>query len=113
MNETKKAIEHFHYGITHDIFSEPIKTYARLAIDALREKVECDKGCEYCNSKEFGPWLNEETVDYSGIVIDFSCEAKALRVRTLTTQDVANIIHCPMCGRRLEKTECTTSTEIT
>ena len=44
MNETKKAIEHFHYGITHDIFSEPVKTYARLAVEALREQAERSRG---------------------------------------------------------------------
>jgi Lar family restriction alleviation protein len=44
MNEIEKAIEHFHYGITHDIFSEPVTTYARLAVDALREKTEREKG---------------------------------------------------------------------
>jgi hypothetical protein len=49
MNEIDKAIEHFHYGITHDIFSEPVTTYARLAVDALREKQERQKGCVWCN----------------------------------------------------------------
>jgi hypothetical protein len=48
MNETEKAIEHFHYGITHDIFSEPVTTYARLAVDALREQAERSKGCDHC-----------------------------------------------------------------
>ena len=59
MNEIKKAIEHFHYGITHDIFSEPVTTYARLAIDALREKAEREKGgramkiekCPFCGKE--------------------------------------------------------------
>jgi len=38
MNEIEKAIEHFHYGITHDIFGEPVTTYARLAVDASEKK---------------------------------------------------------------------------
>ena len=50
MNEIEKAIEHFHYGITHDIFSEPVTTYARLAVDALREQAERSKGCVWCKS---------------------------------------------------------------
>lgn len=34
-----KAIEHFRYGATHDIFSEPVTTYARLAIEALEKRM--------------------------------------------------------------------------
>ena len=35
-----EAIAHFRYGITHDIFSEPVTTYARLAIEALEKMKE-------------------------------------------------------------------------
>lgn len=38
--DIKKAIEHYNYGISHDIFSEPIITYARLAVDALEKQVD-------------------------------------------------------------------------
>ena len=31
----EEAINHFKYGITHDIFSEPVTTYAKLAVEAL------------------------------------------------------------------------------
>lgn len=31
------AIAHFKYGITHDIFSEPVISYAKLAIEALSQ----------------------------------------------------------------------------
>jgi hypothetical protein len=30
------AINHFEYGVSHDIFSEPVTTYAKMAIAALR-----------------------------------------------------------------------------
>jgi hypothetical protein len=40
------AITHFKHGITHDIFSEPVTTYAKMAIEALEKqtpkKVVCD-----------------------------------------------------------------------
>ena len=39
MTETEQAIEHFEYGISHDIFSEPVTTYARLAVAALRAQL--------------------------------------------------------------------------
>ena len=37
--DIKKAIEHYNYGISHDIFSEPVTSYARLAVDALEKQI--------------------------------------------------------------------------
>ena len=34
------AINHFNYGISHDIFSEPVTTYAKLAVEALEKQIE-------------------------------------------------------------------------
>lgn len=34
------AINHFQYGIDHDIFSEPVTTYAKLAIEALKRRLK-------------------------------------------------------------------------
>ena len=34
----EQAISHFGYGVSHDIFSEPVKTYAKLAIEALEKE---------------------------------------------------------------------------
>ncbi len=64
MNEIEKAIEHFHYGITHDIFSEPVTTYARLAIDALREKAEREKGGRTMNKLKPCPFCGGEAELY-------------------------------------------------
>ena len=49
MSEIEQAIEHYSYGISHDIFSEPVTTYSRLSITALREQAEREKGCAFCN----------------------------------------------------------------
>ena len=35
----KQAISHFSYGVSHDIFSEPVTTYAKLAIEALEKQI--------------------------------------------------------------------------
>lgn len=35
----KEAISHFTYGITHDIFKEPVTSYAALAINALNKQI--------------------------------------------------------------------------
>ena len=34
----EQAISHCWYGVSHDIFSEPVKTYAKLAIEALKKE---------------------------------------------------------------------------
>ena len=36
----KQAISHFRYGVSHDIFSEPVTTYAKLAIEALKKEID-------------------------------------------------------------------------
>ena len=36
----KDAINHFKYGISHDIFSEPVTTYAKLAVKALEKQLK-------------------------------------------------------------------------
>lgn len=33
----ESAINHFKYGITHDIFKEPVTTYAKMAVEALEK----------------------------------------------------------------------------
>ena len=36
----EQAISHFQYGVSHDIFIEPVTTYAKLAIEALKKEVD-------------------------------------------------------------------------
>lgn len=36
----QEAINHFKYGISHDIFSEPVTTYAEMAVEALEKKTQ-------------------------------------------------------------------------
>ena len=37
--DIKKAIEHYNYGISHDIFREPVTSYAMVAVDALEKQI--------------------------------------------------------------------------
>ena len=39
----EEAITHFRHGITHDLFTEPVTTYARLAIEALETQMDTAK----------------------------------------------------------------------
>lgn len=39
MTNIQKAIEHFKYGINCDIFSEPVRSYAKMAVLALEKQI--------------------------------------------------------------------------
>lgn len=35
----QKAIQHYKYGISHDIFKEPVTSYAKLSVYALEKQI--------------------------------------------------------------------------
>lgn len=74
MTEIEKAIEHFNYGITHDIFSEPVTTYSRLAVNALREQSKRDNlvKCADCYKRNTS-WC--PMTDWTGLSDDFFCSS--------------------------------------
>ena len=39
MTKYEEAIDHYKYGISHDIFAEPVTTYAQLSIEALEKQI--------------------------------------------------------------------------
>ena len=39
MTTIEQAIEHYKYGVSHDIFKEPVTTYAKLSIEALEKQI--------------------------------------------------------------------------
>ena len=55
----KQAILHFRHGVSHDIFSEPVTTYAKLAIEALIKEI--DKGND-CTFEQGADWLIDHGV---------------------------------------------------
>ena len=68
------AIAHFKYGITHDIFKEPVTSYAKLAVKALEMQAteqEFNEGYEegyvygyYKGIEEFAKYLKDKAVFY-------------------------------------------------
>ena len=53
MTNYEEAIDHYKYGISHDIFKEPVTTYARLAVEALEKQTPkkiIRKRCNYQHS---------------------------------------------------------------
>lgn len=57
-----------------------------LAIEALREQAEREKGCEYCEVL-----TPDSVIGFALPSIYPDCEF-----------DLVTITHCPMCGKRLE-----------
>lgn len=61
---TERAISHYKYGISHDIFAEPVTTYAKLSIEALEKRlpqkpilVDGRHKCPSC-------YANDRSLDY-------------------------------------------------
>ena len=61
----EQAISHFWYGVSHDIFSEPVKTYAKLAIEALEKE----------NGVTVQEWISvEDRLPENGVHVLLCCE---------------------------------------
>ena len=78
MDTLTKAIEHYNYGISHDIFSEPVTSYAKLAVEALNKQIPKTPllidgrfSCPSCrsNTRALGYYCDE-----CGQKIDWDCE---------------------------------------
>ena len=72
----KQAISHFRRGVSHDIFSEPVATYAKLAIEALEKQMPKKPYWEtyvgwHCTSCGAGVFSNESFCPLCGHAIDW------------------------------------------
>ena len=68
-----------------------------LAISALREKQEREKGCEYCNSAESMAYGQDSLSRRAYIYLD----GNLLTADLYSDSMAAAICFCPMCGRPL------------
>ena len=83
----KQAISHFRYGVSHDIFSEPVTTYAKLAIEALEKAngvtvQECKLGAKKTNADRIRSMSNVELAEQLGLmttICEFCAKQKKLR----------------------------------
>lgn len=102
-NKYDEAINHFQYGISHDIFSRSVAEYATTAIECIKERQERSKGCGYCNQdskciyekidKQCHSFNDYISIEGNSLVSDFGCKSYAS----------AKINFCPMCGKSLTK----------
>ena len=92
--DIKKAIEHYNYGISHDIFSEPVTSYAKMAVDAL-EKQLAKKPIE---NKHNG--LQADYVLYA--CPNCKQEFQLLEDITGTCNQQEKPFYCPECGQKID-----------
>ena len=71
----EQAISHFSYGVSHDIFSEPVITYAKLAVEALEQQIPKKPYLEYggwhCKSCGLNVSIDEYFCPVCGQAIDW------------------------------------------
>ena len=83
-NDIRKAKEHFTYGITHDIFSEPVTSYAKTALWAFeevnRQKAEIER------LRKAPKCLYEQETEYRSVSPCYNCEG-AEEVRNATIKE--------------------------
>ena len=111
----EQAISHFWYGVSHDIFSEPVTTYAKLAIEALKKEngvTVQESSCPYCcDNGEGHGMLKHSYDDEDGM--EMSIHPSTRKENGYQSQAWWATVHfrgecrdfyievCPFCGRRL------------
>lgn len=81
----------------YDSFNLAIEVKQK-AIQALQEKAEREKGCEYCKDEKSMPTGNKNTGFYlAGEALTYTAQAAA----DDDFEDNTFVNYCPMCGRKL------------
>jgi len=104
MNEIERAIELISTGeIDYSGVFDPAinKDVETIILEALREKAEREKGCEYCSQSSKS--IDNGEVGVSKAIL-YLC-AKSKRIHFMDAKGklaIFDIKYCPMCGKRLE-----------
>ena len=85
LKETIKAKEHFQYGISNDIFSDPVTSYAKTAIKALEKQIP--QKVRYIEEK------NRPVQGY--VIVAPECPCCTHRLKKYYK-------YCPVCGQALD-----------
>ena len=86
MTMLEKAIDHYHYGVTHDIFSEPVTSYATLAINALKKQIP-------------------KKVIFDGYFYGYTHRCPSCNSQVDNHSYGVNDAYCRMCGQALDWSE--------
>lgn len=95
MTMLEKAIDHYHYGVTHDIFSEPVTSYANLAIEALKKQTPKKP------NKLIDIFLIKDGWTYACPTCYCACGEN--KYHSDVTKDE---YYCTQCGQALDWSEC-------
>lgn len=87
----KEAIDYYKYGIDCDIFSEPVTTYAKMALEALEKQIP-NKVVDIHKSE------NPDDIEYNG---EDTLYGNCPNCGELIT-DLWNTIYCGDCGQKLD-----------
>ena len=97
----QEAIRHYEYGISHDIFKEPVATYAELAIDALKklfvyEQVKWERDVAISQLEDIGCGLGRKMDDIKEAI-------EKQKAKKPIEKELYNIPYyiCPVCHSRL------------
>lgn len=76
----ESAIAHFKYGITHDIFKEPVTSYAKMAVEALEKQMPTVTPllpCPFCGGEPvLESWIDKKLSGYWWHVFCDDCLAQ-------------------------------------
>ena len=99
----QEAINHYEYGITHDIFSEPVTTYAKMAVEALRklcvyEEVRFERDIAIQQLEEIGVSFGQKMNDVK--------EALGKQIPKKPNFEQKGLLgvkvwHCPVCNKEI------------
>lgn len=93
----EKAIRHFERYVNDDCYTIEHQDDCRMAIAAIREQEERERGCEYCNEDRDG---YRKMIGAFSITNPFHGNVWNLETRHCKPRQ---IYFCPMCGRRLQQ----------
>lgn len=89
MISREEAIRHFEYGVSHDIFKEPVTSYAKLAIEAL--STERPKG-------RWVGWHTDKFVGYDEYGLEIYRHCHYYSCRKCGRRTAVKTNYCPDCG---------------
>lgn len=69
----QEAIKHFKYGISHDIFSEPVTSYAKMAVGALRRQIPMKPIGDFNGVSHYCPVCKDTIIVYHDELKPFYC----------------------------------------
>lgn len=94
----KNAIDHFKYGISHDIFKEPVTSYAKMAIEALEKQIPKRPAYVDTRFRIHGKNISD------GVSLSkcYKCPNCTLHIFHVFDSET----HCKFCGQALDWNDC-------